>query len=68
MQEHLSKALNSLRQLQEDAHCQIAGYESIALGEFIVHGTLDRVIANLETVEQLLTKNDHSGNCSHSKL
>ncbi|MNJ52423.1 hypothetical protein D3C77_477570 [compost metagenome] len=66
--QHLTKALADLKQLQEDIHCQSVGHALCAMGEFITHGTLDNVIANLETVEQVLgTKNDRGGNHDHSQ-
>lgn len=69
MHEHLTKALTDLKQLQEDIHCQSVGHALCAMGEFITHGTLDNVIANLETVEQVLeTKNDRGGNHDHSGI
>lgn len=68
MHEHLVKALSDLRQLQEDIHCQSVGYALVAMGEFIARGSMDNVIANLETVQQVLeTKNDHGGNRDHSQ-
>ncbi len=67
MHEHLVKALADLKQLQEDIHCQSVGHALCAMGEFITHGTLDNVIANLETAVQVAeTKNDHGCSRDHS--
>lgn len=54
MHEHLVKALFDLKQLQEEIHCQSVGYALVTMGEFIARGSMDNVIANLETVEQVL--------------
>lgn len=66
MKEYVRAALNDLKHLQDQLQGQSAGFAFITMGEFIVHG-LDRVVANLETAEQIAEmKNDRGGNHDHS--
>lgn len=55
MKDHLEEALTDLKQLQSETQGQSVGSAFIAIGEFLTRGYLDRVIDNLETVQQTKT-------------